>query len=80
MSFLNAQCITLPPPQIPFCLRRKSITTGYLMRAHSQAQQIDYLALSTCPECPGTSAVKAVRLIYMFYKADDVLSSDTINH
>ena len=66
---------------MPFCLRRESITTGYLMRAHSEAQDIAFPALSSCLEGPGASAVKAIYI----YKADlhvlqsrHILSSDTI--
>ncbi len=85
MSFLNPHLVSKHVshdhlPQMPFCLRRESITTGYLMRAHSEAQDIAFPALSSCLEGPGASAVKAIKLIYMymFYKAEYILSSDTI--
>ncbi len=76
-AFFQA-CITWPLPQIPFCLCRKSITTRYLMRVHSQAQHIDFPALSSCLECPGASPVKVFKLIHVIYKADVILSNKTL--
>ncbi len=48
------------------------------MRAYSHAQQIDFLALSSCLECPGASAVNASNLIHVIYKADVILLKDLI--
>ena len=50
------------------------------MTAHPQAQHIDFPTLSSSLECPSASAVKAIKLIYMFYKADVILLCDTIKH
>ena len=83
MSFLNPQLVSEHVsheqlPQIPVCLRKKSITTGYLMRAHSQAQHIDFPAFFSCLECPGASAVKAIKLIRVIYRPDVILSNKTL--
>ena len=67
-------------PQIPFYLRRKSITTDYLMTAYSQAQQIDFPALSSCLHCPSAFAVNVSNLIHVIYKADIILLKDLIKY
>ncbi len=51
-----------------------------MMRAHSQAQQIEFPALSSCLECPDASAVNASKLIHVIYKADVILLKDLIRY